>query len=700
MTASPPPSVTPSAGPRDGPSFRTHLLAYGALAALAIVIYSNSFSDGFSLDSSFVILRDPRITSATNPHLQQIFTKDYWFPNFNSGLFRPVSTLSFLLNYSILGNGKNPAGYHAFNLALHILNGWLLFALAWRFLRRLSPAVLAAALWVAHPVATEAVTNLVGRCDELAATAILGGVLLYIRAVRVEGWLRWFYVPAIFLVSLAGLFSKEIAVGLIAMMALWDVVRGPGTFGEWLRRRWPYYAAVALSLALFVTARSFVFQAAPPSEFPVVDNPLVAAPFWIGRLTAMKVLFQEFGLLFFPLNLTCDRSYNQIPLAYGFDVRAWAGVALVAFLLGLVFLRRRKDPLMFWCAGFFGIALLPVSNLAVTIGSIMAERFLYLPAAAFSIAISVLLHRWLGRKRAQIVLGIVIAAFGVRTFVRNPDWKDDKALSTHDVKVVPASFKLHGLVAKSLYEESHANIDAAIVEAEKAWEIVKQLPPIQVFTQTPTNLGTLYRIKGDMLSGARNPGAVEFYRRAISVLSEAKRDSQLYADDYDNRQEREGKPMTVRLERADLYLNLGLAYHSLGMYQQARDALIYGRTLNPNNLEFYNVLAANYVDGGNPAWAAISMEEKVMLDGGQPNTVAQLRTVLEKVPNSSCMIQMENGKAKLNIGCAATNMCIVWTDLAQAFFRARKHDDAIFLKKSAVEHGCSANLLEFAAPGS
>lgn len=698
MTASPSVSRTPHAS-LDGLSAQTRFLVAAGLAALALLVYSNSFLDGFSLDSSFILLRDPRITSETIPHLQLIFTKDYWFPNFNSGLFRPVTTFTFLLNYAVLGNGNSPLGYHAVNLLLHIGNAWLLFALAWRFLRRLSPAVLAAALWTAHPIATEAVTNMVGRCDELAAMAVLGGVLLYIRAARAEGRLRWLAVPALFLISLLGLFSKELTVGLIAMMALWDIVRGPATLRDWLRRRWPYYAVVGLSLAIFFTARYFVFRAAPPSEFPVVDNPLVAAPFWVARLTAVKIILQDLGLLVFPWNLSCDRSYDQIPLAYGFDFEAWAALAVVAALLGAAILRRRKDPLMFWCAGFFGIALLPVSNLVVLIGSNMAERFLYLPAAAFAIAASVLAHRLLGRKRAQIALAVVIVLFGVRTWFRNPDWASDRALSAHDVKVSPASFKLHGLVARTLYEQSPSNLDQAIAEAEKAWEIVRRLPPLQVFTQTPTNLGAMYRIKGDSLGGPGTPRGAEYYHMAIAVLTEARQDSQLYAAAYDARQEREGKPLAVRLERADLYLNLGLAYHGLGMYEPARDALIYGRMVAPNNLDFYNVLAGNYLDGGNPAWAAISMEEKVMLDGAKPNSVAQLRTILQKLPNSGCVLQMVDDKPKLNSACPAANICMVWTDLAQAYFKARKQDDAMKLKESALQHGCPARLLDLAAPG-
>jgi protein O-mannosyl-transferase len=698
MTASPPAgsTLTPASNIL---TIRTGLLIAAALAAIAVVVYFDSLTNGFTLDSSFILLRDPRIQKATAENLKLILTKEYWFPSFYSGLYRPFATLTFLFNYAVLGNGGNPVGYHIVNLLLHIGNSWLLFAITWRILRRLGPAFFAAALWTAHPIATEAVANLVGRCDELAAMAILGGTLLYIRSAPLAGWRRGWAAAALFAISLLGLFSKELAVGLIGMMVLWDLVRGPKSLREWAKRRWPYYAAVIASLAIFVGARIMVFRAAPPAEFPVVDNPLAAAPFWTARLTAFKVLLADLRLLAFPWNLSSDRSYNQIPLASGFDMAAWGGALIAAVLLAVAVGRRRKDPLMFWCAGFFAIALLPVSNLVIIIGSVMAERFLYLPAAAFAIAATALIYRSGIRRHATVVLTVAIMLFAARAVVRNRDWRDDYTLATHDVRVAPASFKLHGIVARTLFEKSVSNIDQAIAEAEKAWEIVRRLPPAQVYTQTPTNLGVLYRIKGDTADGPGAPRGAEWYRQSVRVLEEARRDSQASGDAYDNLQEAEGKLAVVRLERADLYLNLGFAYHGLGMYEQARDAFIYGRKLVPNDLNFYNALAANYLDGGNPTWAAISLEEKLMLDGAQPNTVKALREVLARLPGTGCVLQTDGARTKLNVSCPASNMCLTWADLAQSYFKGRKGAEALFLKRTALDRGCPANLLDFAAPG-
>ncbi len=693
MPASTPRPKLSTSGAPAAPNRKAQRYMAAALAAIAFVVYFNSLSAGFPLDSLFAAQQDARIQSATAANLKAIFTQDYWYPLFRSGLFRPVTTLTFLFNHAILGNGANPAGYHAINLLLHIGNAWLVFAIALRLLSQPWTAFYAAALWTAHPVNTEAVANLVGRADELAAMAVLGGLLIYIRSGALEGRKRWTAAAALFAVSAFGLFSKEVAIVLIAMMALWDLVRGPNSWREWMTSRWPYYAAVLLSAATFFAARACVFGPAPSSEFPMVDNPLIAAPFWMARLTACKILLLDLGLLIFPWALSSDRSYNQIPAVSGFDAAAWGGLLIAVAVLAVVIARRRKDPALFWCAGFFAIALLPSSNLAILVGSIMAERFLYLPAAAFAIAATVLISRSPVAARLPLILGVVIALFGVRAIARNADWQDDYALAAHDVPVSPGSFKLHSLLAQALVEKSPANVDQALPEAERAWEIVRGLPPADVPTQIPMNLGAFYLLKGDRVGAPQN---AEWYRKAATVLDEGKRDTQAYGDKYDRLQRAQGKGPALRIERQDIYLALGTAYRKLGMFDRARDAYVYGRKLDPTRVEFYGALAANDMDAGNPMGALMALEQQAMLDGGQPSTMSALRDAASKIPGAQCALT-ENGS--LNLRCPALNACAALADLARANYEGRRKDDALAVKRSALELGCPAQTLEEAVPG-
>ncbi len=129
--------------------------------------------------------------------------------------------------------------------------------------------------------------------------------------------------------------------------------------------------------------RFLVLGKLAPVQLPYVDNPLLGADFWTAHWTAIRVIGLDLWLLLFPATLSSD--HPQLPLAALSDGMAWMGLLAMAAILTVVIVRRRKDPLLFWAAGFFGIALLPTSNLVLYIGAAMAERFLYLPAMAFGL---------------------------------------------------------------------------------------------------------------------------------------------------------------------------------------------------------------------------------------------------------------------------------------------------------------------------
>src|SRR4051794_26346235 len=98
------------------------LLRCAALACLTLIAFANALSTGFALDSVMLVLGDPRIRELTPGNLGLIFQHTYWWPNGEAGLYRPVTTLSYLFNYAVLGNADTPAGYHLVNLLLHITN--------------------------------------------------------------------------------------------------------------------------------------------------------------------------------------------------------------------------------------------------------------------------------------------------------------------------------------------------------------------------------------------------------------------------------------------------------------------------------------------------------------------------------------------------------------------------------------------------
>jgi len=101
---------------------RRHLLVAAALCVLTPAAYSNSFSGGFVFDKKGLLLEDPRIREANAENLGLILQHTYRWPYGETGLYRPVGTLSDLFNYAVLGNGDHTEGYHWINPLLHLGN--------------------------------------------------------------------------------------------------------------------------------------------------------------------------------------------------------------------------------------------------------------------------------------------------------------------------------------------------------------------------------------------------------------------------------------------------------------------------------------------------------------------------------------------------------------------------------------------------
>jgi tetratricopeptide (TPR) repeat protein len=205
-----------------------------------------------------------------------------------------------------------------------------------------------------------------------------------------------------------GLFSKENAAVLPGILLLYDLTwSGRSTW----RRRAPAYAVVALPFAAFFYLRNGV-HAHMLVEF--TENPLVSAGFWTARLTAVKVVGLFLWRFLWPARLSADYSYDAVPL-FGWRLWSWEdakalvalavclGAALVAVLLAI---RRRgaEKPLLFFLVFFF-VAMAPTSNLIILIGSIMAERFLYLPSIGLAGCVVAAVHglgRWPLAKRRGV----------------------------------------------------------------------------------------------------------------------------------------------------------------------------------------------------------------------------------------------------------------------------------------------------------
>jgi len=492
-------------GPRP-PAWRRHAWRMLALWALVLAAYSNSFQTGLVFDSAMAITHDARIQAVTPQNLRLILTEGYWHGNTTSGLYRPLTTFSYLLNYAVLGNGTQPAGYHWVNLALHAVNVLLVYLLGILVFEESAPALALAALWGVHPLLTESITNVVGRADLLAAFGVLAGLLCYVKSATAIGRRKLLWLGAMVAAQTVGIFSKENAVVLPGIMLLYDLT--------WRRRAARRERALAYAALLPPLAAFFCLRVGFPMHVLARfgDNPLMSAGFWTARLTAVKVIGKYLWLFIWPGRLSADYSYNAVPL-FGWQPADWEdakALMALAVCLGAAVLAvrcyRAREPQFFFLAFFF-VALAPTSNLVVLIGSIMAERFVYLPSIGLAgcvVAAICALDRKVSRT-AWMALGILCLACAARTYARNFDWLDDLSLWTSAVEVCPGSAKAHYNLGSAL-SKLPDRLPDAIVEYQVALQIEAD------YAEAHFDLGNaLSRLPG------RLPDAVTEYRAALRI---------------------------------------------------------------------------------------------------------------------------------------------------------------------------------------
>ena len=634
----------------------SHWIAAAVLVVIVLAVYANSFGSGFVFDSEYLILMDRRVHQFDLSSLHAIYNRAYWFPEGDSSIYRPLTTFSWLVNYAILGNGAQPLGYHIVNLALHLANTFLFWWLALIAQRRRLVAFFAAAIFAVHPAGTEAVTYIGGRPDLLAAAAILGGLLLYVRGAGATGGRQTLVEGGLCVLAAAGMASKESAVVLPALMVLYDVAFRSERLRDW-RNSFSRYAAVGFGVTMELAVRHKVLSKLRAWASPFVDNPLAGAGFIESRLTALSVLLREVKLLFWPRTLSVDYSYNQIGLA-SLPAGLLAAGAVLLLLGALAWCYRKSRSVFFW-GFFFFVALFPVSNIALSIGSVMAERFLYLPCAGFAacVAIGVValaeraIPRVGGRYAAAAFLSVLVAALGIRTHFRNADWASNETLWTSAAQASPRSFKPYSMLGSLAGRAGDAaSLARGAALAEKAIAIVHDLPADRSTPLPYKLLGQLWIDRG-RLAGLSNPAeAAEYYQRAVGILQQGAGIDRALNAAGRQREARRGRNPDQLPDTGDgaLYFSLGEALRLLGRFQDAIDAKMYALRLFPAGDTLYGEIADLWQMQGRgeeaQRWAA-----EGMLLGRRPSQFSQFERIYSQLHPGACLATL--GADSLNLSC-------------------------------------------------
>lgn len=444
--------------------------------------YANTLQVPFILDDHDVIVRNPYLDS-----LEQFFSREQW----SQASFRArwLAMFSFALNRMF--GGISLPGYHLVNIAIHLGCGLLVLALAAATLglfgedarRRYRHApLLAALLFVLHPLQTQAVTYIVQRMASLATLLYLTSLLLYIRSAAGDTGggqpRRALCYGGALLACLLAMGSKEISITLPAMLLLYDLLFLPGRLRTRLLRLAPFLLCTAY-LPFIVYGMGGGTSLAGLSASGSTVMPL---PHLTYLITELRVMLTYLRLLLLPLdqNLNYDYPVYHSLLEPTVFCSALVLAGLAGLALRLIMTGRGRPAIDAALPRICGFAILwffitiSVESGVIPLLDVIFEHRLYLPSVWPAIACAVCLievRQRVHTRRLLVTAAIVLLllTLAVATFRRNHVWGNEATLWGDVVAKAPGHER--GWASLGLYYARQLQPRTAIPLLERALAI-------------------------------------------------------------------------------------------------------------------------------------------------------------------------------------------------------------------------------------
>jgi protein O-mannosyl-transferase len=486
--------------------------------------------------------------------------------------------LSLAINYALSGIAVR--GYHAMNLAIHVLASLTLFGIVRRTLLRpamagapatsrltQNPAAAAtvlgfaiALIWALHPLQTEAVTYVIQRAESMMGLFYLLTLYCFISGADSGSPAIW--LSASVLCSLLGMATKEVMVSAPLMVLLYDRTFVAGTFREaWNRRRWFYAGLASTWLLLAYLVASVGGNRNGSIGFGLGLN------WWAYELTQFQAIAHYLWLSVWPHPLVFD--YGPIAVKHASEVLPQA-VIVTLLAAGTIISLWRWPAIGFTGIWFFAI-LAPTSVMPGPTDMIVEHRMYLALAAVVALLVTGLyvMLGWIqekavpGRALRIAAPGLILAlAFplGFLTARRNKDYHSELAIWSDAVAKRPDNPAAHDSLGNAL--EHAGRLTEAIEQHEEALRLMN-------FAQAHYNLGNV------LMRTGRFAEAIEQYEQALSL----------------------------RPDQAKTYDNLGLALFQMGQVTEAIAQYQHALEISPDDVHTHYNLGLALVRAGRPTEA-------------------------------------------------------------------------------------------------
>ncbi|MCW8131540.1 MAG: hypothetical protein KIS92_14415 [Planctomycetota bacterium] len=423
----------------------THFLALAAvvLFALGCMTVSGSLTEGFSSYDDFVYVVNNKQLHPDAPWSDILFKPHY-------AQYNPVTIFSYRLNTTFFGP-QAAWSFRVVNWLLHVGSGVMLLWLLLHFGLSRWEAFFVAAAWVAHPMACESTVWISERNNVLA---FFFGIAAFFAHVRWHGTWKGLILGTLLL--LLALLSKPSALNWIPIILAYELLGGPYKLGS-LRANSDVGNTAGLGIRMIplaVLAVSFTFIGMYNHRIGIMPPP--GGSVFTAVLTDAVIFARYVFNTLLPVSLSAI--YHVEDVESPVDGRFLGCLVLLIGLVAATYYlgRNRRRVILGWVWFFLGCAT--NANL-ISISFIMADRYMYIPAAGLLLVLVELAKGVAGRatgnppapdgpspelsaqvrKTLAIAGGAYIAFFGVMAASRSVVWSSTITLFSESVEREPES---------------------------------------------------------------------------------------------------------------------------------------------------------------------------------------------------------------------------------------------------------------------
>lgn len=410
-----------------------------------LIVYGNTFLNGFVWDDNVFIVNNPGIYSIDIPYL-------FGSNMFNAiSYYRPISALYFAFLYSFFGS--HAFFYHFFQIALHIINAILVYIVLRIIFEKSdtknvssnrdllkSLAFFLSLIFLVHPINVESVAYVAASQSELLF--LFGILALYISTKERISVKRIIFISVLLLLSLL---TKEVGFLFLFMVLFFQLL-------FYKQRFFTFFLADLITLSIYCFIR-FAIGGVFFDKI-ITDTPLLMQKLsFFERLTSIPaIIWYYVSTVFFPLHLAVQQRWvitDKIVSNFYLPLLGDSLVFIIIFLEGIYIFKHRRNYFqmyLFFLLWFFSglLMLLQIFPLDMTV----ADRWFYFPLLGLigllGIGILILLpffDKYIFSRYAKgatifALLGVSsILVFSLRTMIRNTNYRDEITLFTHDLLI-------------------------------------------------------------------------------------------------------------------------------------------------------------------------------------------------------------------------------------------------------------------------